>query len=324
MQLLKFLLRRLIQSAISVVIIITLMFLLLHATPGDIVDVLAGEAGAASAEYMASLRQQFGLDQPILVQWARYIGKILTFDLGYSFRANRPVSDIILERMPATLLLMGISIVISVSIGVCLGVISALNVNKAADGLISLVALIFYATPIFWMALMLIIVFSLHLGWFPTGGMQKLGQTISAPQRALDIAHHAALPGLALSLFYSAVYTRLMRASMLEVRGSDFVRTARAKGLGPSAVTWRHTARNALMPIVTMAGLQTGSVVGGAVLVETVFAWPGLGRLASDSILQRDFNLLLGIVVTSSLIVVAVNILVDLIYSALDPRIRIV
>lgn len=319
----RFLARRLVQAVLTLLIIVVLLFLLLHSAPGDVVDVLAGEAGTASPEYLAQLRAQFGLDQPVLVQLYRYVLRVLSFDLGYSFRTSQPVSALILARIPATLLLLGISITTAIGAGVVLGVTAARHVNRPLDNAISLLALVFYATPIFWIALMMIVLFSVQLGWFPTGGMMTLGAPMPPLARALDVARHAAMPSAALSLFYVAIYTRLMRASMLEVQGADYVRTAQAKGLASSTVAWRHVFRNALLPIVTMAGLQIGSIIGGAVLIETVFAWPGLGRLASEAVFQRDFNLLMGILIISSILVLVMNILVDVVYALIDPRISL-
>lgn len=311
------------QSVLTMLVIIVLLFVLLHSAPGDVVDVLAGEAGAATPEYLAQLRQQLGLDQPLVVQLYRYALNILSFDLGVSLRTNQPVFQLILDRLPPTLLLLGISITTAVGAGILLGVTAARNVNRPIDNAISLAALLFYATPIFWIALMMIVLFSVHLGWFPTGGMMTLGARLSLWERILDVARHAVMPSAALSLFYIAIYTRLMRASMLEVQSSDYVRTAQAKGLSDGTVAWRHVFRNALLPIVTMVGLQVGSLIGGAVLIETVFAWPGLGRLASEAIFQRDFNLLMGVLVISCVIVLVMNIVVDIVYALVDPRITL-
>lgn len=311
------------QSVLTMLVIISLLFVLLHSAPGDVVDVLAGEAGAATPEYLAQLRQQLGLDQPLFVQFYKYALNILSFDLGMSLRTNQPVFQLILERLPPTLLLLGISITTAVGAGILLGVTAARNVNRPIDNVISLAALLFYATPIFWIALMMIVLFSVQLGWFPTGGMITLGARLSTWERILDVARHAVMPSAALSLFYVAIYTRLMRASMLEVQNSDYVRTAQAKGLSGSSVAWRHVFRNALLPIVTMVGLQVGSIIGGAVLIETVFAWPGLGRLASEAIFQRDFNLLMGVLVMSCVLVLVMNIVVDIAYALVDPRITL-
>ena len=319
----RFLLRRLAQAVPTVLLILATNFTVLHAAPGDVVDVLAGEAGSASPEYVAELRARYGLDQPLLVQLGRYVLNTLRFDLGFSPRYGVPVSTLILARLPSTLLLMGISLMLAFTIGIALGVAAARNVGRPADGAISLLALLCYATPTFWIGLMMIVLFGVRLQWLPTGGMTDLTAGYAGLAAALDVARHAVLPSAALSLFYVAIATRLMRASMLEAYGADWVRTARAKGLTEGQVATRHVLRNALLPIVTVTGLQVGSVLGGAVLVETVFAWPGLGRLAYEAVFQRDFNLLMGILVVSSLLVIAINIAVDLLYTVIDPRIEL-
>jgi peptide/nickel transport system permease protein len=315
--------RRLVQAVPTVLLIIVVSFLVLNLTPGDIVDVLAGEAGAATPEYVKMLRERFGLEQPLPVRLGHYVWGLAHLDLGYSFRHSTTVVHLIMGRLPATLLLMGVSIALAVSAGVVLGVLAARHVNRMADGVIGVVALLSYATPTFWIGLMLIVLFSVKLGWLPTGGMQTIGAVMSPLQRVLDVAHHLVLPSVSLALFYAAIYTRLMRASMLEVFGQDYVRTAHAKGLADTQVTIRHVLRNALLPLVTMVGVQVGSLLGGSVLVESVFTWPGLGRLAFETVQQRDYNVLLGILFMSSLLVIAVNLAVDLLYAVLDPRIEV-
>ncbi|WP_049976434.1 ABC transporter permease [Azospirillum sp. B506] len=298
-------------------------FFLLHLAPGDAAQVLAGESGAATPEYMEALRRQFGLDQPLYIQFLRYLGNLLTFDLGYSFRQSLPVSELILQRLPATLLLMGTAIGFALVAGCSLGFLAARRAGKLTDTVISIVALLFYATPVFWVGIMLIVVFSVMLDWLPVGGMTSVEANLSGLALVGDVALHLVLPAVTLGLFYLAIYARLMRAAMLEVYGQDFVRTARAKGVRPRRIAWRHVLRNALLPIVTTLGVQLGSILGGAVLVETVFSWPGLGRLAFAALFQRDLNLLLGILFCSSVVVVLVNIAVDLVYTLLDPRIEL-
>jgi peptide/nickel transport system permease protein len=272
---------------------------------------------------VAELRARFGLDQPMLVQLGLYLKNILLLDLGYSFRNNAPVLELILERLWPTLLLMGATFVLSVGGGVVFGLLAALWVRTWRDHLISVVAVIAYATPLFWIGLMLILVFSIWLDWFPTSGMEDVVAFHEGWARVVDIAHHLVLPTITLSLFYLALYTRLMRATVLEQRGAEYVTTARAKGLTEGKITLRHILRNALLPVVTMAGVQVGALLGGSVVVETVFAWPGLGQLAFQSLFARDFNLLLGIFFLSACLVVIVNLVVDVIYVLLDPRIRV-
>jgi peptide/nickel transport system permease protein len=314
---------RLLQAIPIVAGIAVFNFMLLQLAPGDAADVLAGEAGGATPEYIAELKARFGLDQPVPVQLGKYLWNVARLDLGFSFRHNMPVVDLILSRLPATLMLMGAAIVLAFSLGVLLGVTAARHVNRPLDTAISVGALLAYATPIFWIGLMMILLFSVQLGWLPSGGMRTIGADLAGFGYAIDVARHLVLPAAALSLFFMALYTRLMRASMLEVYSLDYVTTARAKGLTERRVAFKHVLRNALLPMVTMLGLQVGSMLGGSVLVETVFGWPGLGRLAFEAVFQRDNNLLLGILLLSSVLVVIVNVIIDLTYARLDPRIEV-
>jgi peptide/nickel transport system permease protein len=242
-------------------------------------------------------------------------------DLGYSFRFNRPVASLVFERLPATMLLMIPTLLLSFVTGSVLGIIASRRVGRWTDVAVSIAALVFYAMPIFWIGVMMIVLFSVKLGWLPTGGMETVGAGYGGLAHMLDVVRHMVLPVVTLSLFYMAFYARLMRASMLEIFGQDFVTTARAKGLSERRITYRHVLRNALLPMVTVLGLHVANLLGGAVLVETVFGWPGLGRLAFDSVLSRDVNLLLGILLLSSILVIATNIAVDAAYRWLDPRI---
>lgn len=318
----RYVLKRLVQAIPIVLAIVVLNFFLLQLAEGDAVDVLAGEAGSATPEYMAELREKFGLDQPLIVQLGVYLKNVVSLDLGYSFRHDMPVSQLVFDRFMPTLLLMTSTILLAVGFGIVLGLVAASGLNTWRDTAISIFALITYATPLFWVGLMLIVVFSLNLGWFPTSGMENFSMFYEGWDRVVDIAHHLVLPTITLSLFYLALYTRLMRASMLEQAGQDYVTTARAKGLTERRIVFVHVLRNALLPVVTMAGVQVGALIGGSVIVESVFAWPGLGMLAFEALFARDLNLLLGIFLLSAVLVVAVNLVVDIIYSTLDPRIE--
>ena len=320
---LRYVCRRLAQAVPIVLGIVILNFLLLQLAPGDAVDVLAGEAGSATPEYMAMLRERFGLDKPVYEQLFLYIKNIVQLDLGFSFRHNMPVLDLILERLWPTLLLMGATLVLSVGVGTLLGLLAAVKVNSWRDALISILAIISYATPLFWVGLMLIVFFSLKLEWLPATGMENVIMFYTGWERVVDIAKHLILPAISLSLFYMALYTRLMRASVLEQHGMDYVVTARAKGITERRITFKHVLRNAILPVVTMAGFQVGALLGGSVVVEAVFGWPGLGQLAFQTLFARDFNLLLGIFFLSSCLVVIVNLIIDLLYTFLDPRIEL-
>jgi peptide/nickel transport system permease protein len=315
--------RRLLQTVPTLLGILTINFFILHLAPGDVADVLAGQGGAATPEYMDALRRNFGLDQPLYIQYVKYILQVAQLDLGISQRYNMPVATLILSALPVTAILMVTSMAIAVAVGVILGVVAAGYVDTVVDWAISVVGLFSYSVPLFWLSQMLILIFAIYLGLLPSGSFTTVGADLSGLAYIRDVAWHMILPVTVLALFYIAVYSRLTRASMLEVYNLDFVRTARAKGLSSRTVTVKHVLRNALLPVVTMAGVQFGSLLGGAVVIEQVFSLPGLGRLAFDSVLQRDFNTLLSVLLMSSVLVIAVNMLVDFIYVLVDPRIEL-
>ncbi len=318
---LGFIARRLAKAVVVLLAIVVLDFFLIRAAPGDPALVMAGEAGAGDAAYVAQLREKFGLDQPLPVQLWRYVRAVAALDLGYSPRQQMPVAALIAERLPATLLLTGSAFVLSLGLGVLLGALAAPRAGRWSDTAITVLALLFYATPLFWVALMAVLLFSVVLEWLPSFGYETVGAGYTGLAHAVDVAQHLALPAVTLGLFFMASYARMTRASMLEVLQLDFVRTARAKGLRERLVQRRHVLRNALLPVVTLAGLQAGTLVGGAVLTETVFAWPGIGRLMYDALLQRDYSLLLGVFVVCSALVLLFNLVTDLVYRAVDPRI---
>ncbi len=319
----SFVVQRLVKMVVVLLAIVVLNFFLIRAAPGDPALVMAGEAGASDEIFVAQLRERFGLDQPLPVQLALYVKGIATLDLGFSFRQQMPVADLIFSRLPATLLLTLSAFAISLALGILFGSLAARRAGSWSDTLITVVALVFYATPLFWVALMAVLVFSVTMGWLPAFGYETVGAGLTGVARLYDIAQHLVLPATTLGLFFMATYARMTRASMLQVSRLDFVKTARAKGLGEGVIQRRHVLRNALLPVVTLAGLQAGTLVGGAVLTETVFAWPGIGRLMYEALLQRDYNLLLGIFVVSSAMVLIFNLVTDLIYRLVDPRIEI-
>ena len=316
-------LQRIAKMAAVVLAIAVVNFLLIHAAPGDPASVMAGEAGAADPQFMAQLRAQFGLDKPLSTQLAIYLWRLLNGDMGMSVRQGRGVAGLILERLPATLLLTGAAFAFALIAGVTLGTLAAKRVGSMADSIITVLALAFYATPLFWMGLMLVMVFSVWLDWLPSFGMNTIGAGYTGLAVIFDTIRYLMLPVLTLGLFYMAIYTRLTRASMLEVSTLDFVRTARAKGVPEGRILRRHILRNALLPVITLAGIQAGQLIGGSILVETVFAWPGIGRLAFDALLARDYQLLLGVFLCTSVIVVLLNAFTDLIYALVDPRVGV-
>lgn len=307
----------------TVIGIVILDFFLLRLAPGDAADVLAGESGAATEETVAALRSRFGLDLPVLDQLLAYLGNLAHLSLGFSPRYNMPVSDLIMQRLPGTLVLMLVALIFALALGILLGVVMANFAGRWPDRVLSVVALLFYSIPSFWIGLMLIVLFSVKLGWLPSGGAETIGSDLTGVAHLLDRARFMVLPGLSLSLFYVAIYGRLVRASMLEVTAQDYIRTAAAKGLSPVAITVRHALRNALLPVTTVAGVHLGGLMGGAVVVETVYSWPGLGRLAFEAVMARDFSVLLGVMLLSAALVIVANVLIDLIQAWLDPRIEV-
>jgi peptide/nickel transport system permease protein len=321
MRVLLLALRRLATSLPTLFVLLVGLFLLLQLAPGDTVDALVAQIGGGDPRMIEELRQYYGLDVSVAVQLGRYVWRLLQLDLGFSAIYGKPVSEVILERLPATLLLMGSALSFAFAAGMALGVLAARRVNRWPDTLISTLGLVFYATPSFWFGLMGIVIFAVKLGWLPAGGFEEIGAGYTGLRRIADIAWHLLLPTLTLALIFLATYLRIMRASMLEVMNLDFVRTARAKGLSPRGVITGHVLRNALLPMVTLVGLQAGTMLGGSVVVESVFALPGLGRLAYEAVVQRDLNTLLGIVFVSALLVILINFIVDLLYARLDPRI---
>ncbi|QDL38442.1 ABC transporter permease [Rhodoferax sediminis] len=313
---------RLLQALALVLAVVVLNFVLVHAAPGDPVETIAGASGGMSTELMAQLRTQYGLDKSLPVQLGVYLGKVIHGDLGYSYFFNLPVSQMILERVPATLLLVLSSVVCAFIFGTALGVLSSRKPNGVLSQFITVLSMVGFAAPVFWTGIMLVILFASVFPILPVSGMRSIDSSGGGFQDVLDVLYHLVLPMATLALVYLAQYSRLARSSMLDVLGSDFIRTARAKGLAERVVLYKHALRNALIPVVTVLGLQFGNVLSGAILVETVFNWPGLGRLAFDSVLRRDYPTILGLLLFSSIVVVVMNLLTDLCYRLIDPRIK--
>ncbi len=306
-----------------VLVIATFNFILVHAAPGDPVQVIASQSGAADAKLLAQLRAEYGLDKPYPVQLAIYLKRVVTLDLGYSYRQQRPVRALIAERLPATLLLTATAFLIALTAGVVLGVLAGVRAGRWSDTLLTIVSLLLYAMPVFWLGLMLVLLFSVKLDWLPAFGYVTIGVEMSPLQRLGDIAAHLVLPATSLAAVYLAIYARLTRSSVIEVMHQDFIKTARSKGLTQGNIIARHILRNAILPVVTVAGMQAGALVGGAVVIETVFAWPGLGRLIYDAVLQRDYPVMLGIFLVMSVIVIVLNLITDAIYRLIDPRVAL-
>jgi peptide/nickel transport system permease protein len=318
----RYTLSHLLQGLALVVAVVVLNFVLVHAAPGDPVETIAGASGGMSDELKAQLRTQYGLDKTLPVQLGVYVGKVLHGDLGYSYFFNVPVAGLIAERVPATLLLVLSSVLAAFLVGTALGVLASRKPNGWLSQSITVLSLIGFAAPVFWMGMMLVILFASVLPIFPVAGMRAIDASGGGLAGVIDVLHHLVLPALTLALVYLAQYSRLARASMLDVLGADYIRTARAKGVAEHVVLYKHALRNAVLPVVTMLGLQFGNVLAGAILVETVFNWPGLGRLAFESVLRRDYPTILGVLLFSAIVVVVMNLLTDLAYRLIDPRIK--
>ena len=317
-----FVLQKSVKAIAMILAIVVFNFFLIHSTPGDPALVLAGESGSADEQYVKDLRREFGLDRPLIVQLGSYVAHVVQGDLGYSYRQRVPVTRLIAERLPQTLLLTGTAMVFALILGIALGALAAMRAGTLADSAITVLALLVFATPSFWIGLMAVLLFSIQLGWLPPFGMVTVGENLEGFELIGNVLRHLILPATTLGLYFVAMYARLTRAAMLEVADLDFVRTARAKGLREWQVVLRHILRNALLPVVSYAGLHAGYLVSGAVLVETVFAWPGIGRLAFDAVVGRDYTVLLGVFIISSIMVIAFNLITDALYSLVDPRIE--
>ncbi|WP_366513848.1 ABC transporter permease [Planktotalea sp.] len=319
---LQSLMMRILYAAILLIAVLVLNFSMMHMAPGDVADTISQSMGGADQELLDQIRADYGLDQPFLVQMGRYIGNVLQFDLGYSFFYNKPVTELILQRLPATLLLVFVAQILALFIGVILGVISARKPNGIASHFVTILALFGYSAPVFWTGILLLIGFSLKIQLFPVAGMRDVTIEGGFWVHFIDVARHMVLPVITLGSIFLALYSRLSRATMMEVLGSDYVRTAKAKGLTERQVVYKHALKNSLSPVITLAGLQFSAVISGAVLVEAVFSWPGLGTLAFQSIIARDTPTILGILFFSALVVIVGNLLTDLALRLVDPRVR--
>ena len=312
----RYLARRLLLLVPVLMGVSIVVFMVLHLSPGDPAEIMLGSA--ATKEDLARLRFEMGLTEPLHVQYVRWMGHVLRGDLGRSLWMKRPVLGEVLHRFKATLVLAGSALVLSTLGGMALGVLSATRPESILDRASTVASLFGASMPVFWLGIVLMVVFSLWLGWLPASGMW-------APYGGgdlRDLATHLVLPAVTLAAASMTIIARLTRSTMLEVLGQDYIRTARAKGLVEGRVVVRHGLKNALIPIVTVVGVQAGYLLGGAVLTETVFAWPGVGTLMVQGILARDFPLVQGCVLVIALGFVLVNLAVDLLYGYLDPRIR--
>jgi peptide/nickel transport system permease protein len=313
--LLTFLARRLVYSLVVLLGVLVVVFALVQLVPGDPVRIALGTR--YTPEAYDALRTASGLDRPLFQQFLGYVGSALTGNLGVSFRNGDPVTQILLERLPATASLAVFGIVVALLIALPAGIYSALRDGKVGDVIVRVTSQFGVSIPDFWMGILLIALFSTTLGWLPTSGYRPL---LEDPAGWLS---HLVLPGLTVGLVAGAILTRYVRSAVLEVAAMGYVRTARSKGLSPTVVTFRHTVRNALVPILTITGIQLATILGGVIVVEVVFAWPGLGRLVFNSVAARDYPVIQGAVLLIAVLFLAVNLVVDLLYAVVDPRIRL-
>ncbi|MGQ2952581.1 MAG: ABC transporter permease [Agrobacterium sp.] len=316
------LLRRRALSAIPVMLIVLIFtFVLLENASGDAVDAYLVSIGGGDAGLRDALREQYGLNGSMLARFWLYASSVLRLDLGWSLAFDRPVLGLILERLPNTLLLMGSATALAFILGTALGIVAGARPGGLTDRVLSTLSLMLYATPGFWLGLVLAIVFAVQLRWLPTSGIETIASGKQGFARALDIARHLVLPVASLGLIYLALFLRVMRTAMAAVWPLDFVLFAASKGLSRRRIVLRHVARNAALPLITVLGLQAATMLGGSVVIESVFAIPGFGRLAQEAVSGRDTPLLMGIILTSAVFVILINLVVDIVYSVLDPRI---
>ena len=302
----SYLLRRLWQSLLVIFGVSVVVFLILHLTGDPAALMLPPDA---TAEDIAKFRHDMGFDDPVAVQYVRFLKGAVRGDFGQSIRHGEPAMGLVVERLPATFELAGAGLVIALALAIPAGIVSAVRRNTSIDYISTVVALLGQAMPTFWLGIMLILVFSVRLNWLPSSGRGDV--------------EHLILPAITLGLFTTARITRLTRSGMLEVLGQDYIRTARAKGMGEPPVVWKHALKNAAIPIVTIVGIELGTLLGGSVITETIFAWPGVGRLSVQAIFNRDYPVVQSAVFLLASTFVIVNFLVDVVYTYLDPRIRI-
>lgn len=314
--------QRLALGFVLIVAVIVLNFLLLQAAPGDVVDAMLAEGGGGDPKLAARLRESYGLDQPIYIQLWKYLGQVLTGDLGYSFYYDETVTELLLGHLPTTLLLTLSALVVAVIVGTLFGIYSAMRPNGIFSHFVTVFSLFGYATPVFWLGMIILLVFALHIPIFPAFGIRSIPEPEGTFNQILDIINHLVLPVFTLAILYLASYSRISRASMLDVLGADYVRTARTKGMSEFSVIFKHALKNAALPVVTLAGLQLGQIFSGAVLVETVFSLPGVGPLLYESIVRRDYPVILGVLFGAAATTIVANIVTDLLYKQLDPRIE--
>ena len=314
--------RRLALAGGLVLAVLAVNFMLIHAAPGDPAMVIAGEMGGADEAAMAEIRKAYGLDQPLPVQFATYITRSLQGDLGRSYLLNQPVRDLILARLGPTILLVFTALVVAILVGTLLGVLASRKPDSLFSGAVTVLSLVGYAMPVFWTAILLVILFGKIWPILPIAGMRDVRLYGDWWVTTLDVLHHLILPAIVLGTIPLAVIARMTRSAMLEVLREDYIRTARAKGLSPTRVVFVHGLRNALIPVLTVFGLQVGALLAGAVLTETIFSWPGIGKWLIEAIGARDYPVVQNGILLIACLVILVNFTVDILYGLANPRIR--
>jgi peptide/nickel transport system permease protein len=319
----SYFIRRMLQMIPMLLFISVVSFLVMHFAPGDPVAMYSNPSKRQiTDEERLAIRKRLGLDKPVFVQYFYWLANTLQGDMGYSFKSRAPVTEEIFARLPNTVLLAGSARLLTLVLAIPIGVLTAIRHNSAFDYFFSVLAFIGISMPGFWFALILIEIFSNQLGLLPPIGMQTLGQNLTPTQHTLDILKHLIMPAIAMGVVEIAYWARYQRSSLLEVLNLDYVRTARAKGLQEKVVLWKHAFRNSLIPMITLIGLTLPDLVNGSYIIETIFGWPGIGRLGVTAILQRDYPIVMGVTMLSALLVVAGNLLADLFYAIADPRIQ--
>jgi peptide/nickel transport system permease protein len=313
--------KRILQTIPALFATLTITFFLIHSIAGDPISMIIGEGFETDPEFVNRMKVKFGLDQPIYIQYIKYVSNFFQGDLGYSI-SGPPVLNLVTERIGATLLLTGTALIFALLLGTLLGIFSAIKPSSLSSIIFSVISVGGYAIPVFWLGQMLMLFFALKLDWLPVSGFKTLRYNYTGIQYVIDVLKHLILPALALGIHQLALIARLTRSSMLEVLRQDYILTARSKGLSQVRVLLWHAFRNALLPVVTITGMQLGFLLSGAVLTETIFSWPGIGRLMFNSLLSRDYPVIMGIFNLISISVVVANLLTDILYAYLDPRIQ--
>jgi peptide/nickel transport system permease protein len=314
----QYTIRRILINIPILFAVTVIIFVLVNLAPGDPVDFYVNEEAGISREDLTHLEEKFGLNDPMYVRYFKWVGATLQGDLGFRFKNGDDVAEVLFIRLQRTLLLMSAALLLGTVVGVTLGIFTGLHQYSFWDFALTTLSFVGISMPAFIAGIFGLYFFSVKLGWFPSGGMRTIGQ----PETPGDLLYHMVLPASTLAIFYAARFMRYQRFSILEVKQADYIRTAQAKGLKPRVITWRHTVRNAILPVVTVIGLSVPNLVAGALFIETIYSWPGMGSLFVDAVASRDYPMVMGIMLVSAIVVLLANLLTDLTYALVDPRIR--